>query len=93
MGACRATAGTKQSDVDKARAKKKKVLNSKQEAKRAAELEKWGPVTDRELAKATGAARGWLTLSKNMQQLEKPEKVAEACDCGRRRGPMLEGLT
>lgn len=69
MGACRATAGTKQSDIDKARSKKK-VRTPKEDAKRAAQLLIWGPVTDMELTRAKGWARSWLRVVKRAQNLE-----------------------
>ena len=68
MGAVRMTA-TKQSDVDKARAKKKKEA-PKVSAKKAAQLAQWGPVTPKELAEAKGAAATWLKIVHSAQQLE-----------------------
>ena len=70
MGACRATAGAKNSDLEKYKAKRKKTLSAKEDARRSAQLAKWGPVTDAELAKAEGAARKWLAVVKFMQTLE-----------------------
>lgn len=70
MGACRATAGTKNSDLEKFKAKTKKVLSDKEAAQRSAQLALWGPVTAAELGKAEGAARTWLRLVQIMQQLE-----------------------
>lgn len=70
MGACRATAGSKNADLEKYKAKRKKTLSAKENVQRSAELARWGPVTDAELAKAEGAARKWLVVVKFMQTLE-----------------------
>ena len=80
MGACRATAGTKQSDIDKARAKKK-VSTPKEDAKRAAQLLIWGPVTDKELARSKGWERSWLTVVKGAQKLEASFKFQMFITC------------
>ena len=69
MGAVRG-AVAKQSDVDKARQKKKKVMTATESAKRAADLAKWGPVTDAELSKAQGWQLQYLKVVQVMQALE-----------------------
>ena len=69
MGACR-SAVTKNADLEKFKAKRKKVLSPKEDAKRTAQLARWGPVTNAELKKAEGTARTWLTVVRFMQDLE-----------------------
>ena len=69
MGACRATAGSKSSDVDKSRERLKRKQQQEDAARRKDDGLS-GPVTDEELANAAGVTRAWLVVARGAQRLD-----------------------
>ena len=69
MGACRATAGSKSSDVDKSRERLKRKQQQEDAARRKDDGLS-GPVTEEELASAAGVTRAWLVVARGAQRLD-----------------------